>query len=652
MPDDAYRRRASREHLRCDLSNAGWCSRRRRSAAGCSRISSRNREPGSTTGSPRVPQPTTRARPPTSTLLDLELVRQDDDVGGQPDPEPPTVGRRRTRAGTSVAVPTASSSGTPSAWRFLIASIIVSVLPASAPSAPRATPSLMVTSTPPRRYSPSLSPAPAIASVTSATRPGRGFPHHRGSRRRDVHLVEDELDDHVVACQGGSGDAGVSMVERPHGVEEVRDAPHAEVEGGVGLLGARIGVAARDGDLASQKPLDDLARSRELGRERHQSDGPRIEEPFEQAQIGVAASRGRMDPESEGGDERPFEVDPQYAWPVRLGRHLAEGGEELLFGSGDEGREEGGDARLQQGVSGTSIAVGVCREEVDAEEAVDLEVDEVRGRRSRDRSGRRARSPAMRPSATSTSPGMSRPSTSAASTPRRTSALHRSVDAPSRSVEPGARRVRVDPGEKRDDRHARVALGGGRTRRRHPRGGAPVAALTIRRTRASSFSFAGTTSTMRFPYVLPSRIIEIVEIVLSTSFCAVPAFSRVEPARNSGPTTTAISCSTSRPSSESGTATMHAVTAPACAAASSAPSTYGVRPLALTPTTASRCPTPSARVSSAPDRRSSSATPSSSGDASSPPATSATTLPGSVANVDSHSAASSAAINPDEPAPT
>ena len=46
---------------------------------------------------------------------------------------------------------------------------------------------------------------------------------------------------------------------------------------------------------------------------------------------------------------------------------------------------------------------------------------------------------------------------------------------------------------------------------------------------------------MRFPNVFPSLIMAIVEIMLSTSFCAVPALSRVEPAMISGPTTTAIS---------------------------------------------------------------------------------------------------------------
>ena len=64
---------------------------------------------------------------------------------------------------------------------------------------------------------------------------------------------------------------------------------------------------------------------------------------------------------------------------------------------------------------------------------------------------------------------------------------------------------------------------------------------TIRRTRERSLSFVATTSTMRLPYVLPSRTIAIVEIMLRTSFCAVPALRRVEPAMTSGPTGTRIS---------------------------------------------------------------------------------------------------------------
>ena len=61
---------------------------------------------------------------------------------GSPIADPPEGGSRSTRAGTSVAAPIASSNGTPSEWRLRTASIIVSVLPASAPVEPRATPSL------------------------------------------------------------------------------------------------------------------------------------------------------------------------------------------------------------------------------------------------------------------------------------------------------------------------------------------------------------------------------------------------------------------------------------------------------------------------------------------------------------------------------
>ena len=51
------------------------------------------------------------------------------------------------------------------------------------------------------------------------------------------------------------------------------------------------------------------------------------------------------------------------------------------------------------------------------------------------------------------------------------------------------------------------------------------------------------------------------ESMLSTSFCAVPAFMRVEPATTSGPVSGVIGISTARASSESGVQLMPAVTA-------------------------------------------------------------------------------------------
>lgn len=66
-------------------------------------------------------------------------------------------------------------------------------------------------------------------------------------------------------------------------------------------------------------------------------------------------------------------------------------------------------------------------------------------------------------------------------------------------------------------------------------GGAPVTSCTSENARATSFAFVARTSTMRLPYVLWLRTIASVVSMLSTSFCAVPAFRRVDPAMNSGP---------------------------------------------------------------------------------------------------------------------
>ena len=92
--------------------------------------------------------------------------------------------------------------------------------------------------------------------------------------------------------------------------------------------------------------------------------------------------------------------------------------------------------------------------------------------------------------------------------------------------------------------------------------GAPVARATIRRERARSFSFEARTSTIRFPYVLPSRIIVIVESMLRTSFCAVPALSRVEPVLRSGPTTISMPCSAAAASALSALQASPTVNAP------------------------------------------------------------------------------------------
>ena len=127
----------------------------------------------------------------------------------------------------------------------------MSVLPASAPVEPRATPLLDL----------DIEVAEPIRTVIE---PGAGhgigderdpalsrLPDHGCRNRCDVHPVEDQLHDDVGSRERRSRDSGIAMVERTHGVEEVRHAPHAEIERDVRLLRGRVRVAARDRDLAA-----------------------------------------------------------------------------------------------------------------------------------------------------------------------------------------------------------------------------------------------------------------------------------------------------------------------------------------------------------------------------------------------------------------
>src|SRR6266516_2938226 len=470
---------------------------------------------------------------------------------------------------------------------------------------------------------------------------------------REVDAVEDDLHDHVVASERRASDAGIPMPEGPHRVEEVRHRAHAEVEGRLRLFGRRVRVPARDGDLSEQQAPDERLGSRELGRESDEPDGPRVEKPLEQLDVGIATRRRGMNPETAGREEGALQVNPEDPRPVGAARHPAESGEEPVFRSGDEGRQVRGDPGLEQSLAGSAVSLHVGIEQVDAGETVDLQVDEAGNRDSlsvRRGAADRADAPATHLHVAADQTAVDEcgfdSELHSPSAGRRASRMLPDVVASRSCASSASTPARIET-------IATFALPPAAARASSTRSfEAPVAVWTIRGTRARSFSFVALTSTIRFPKVLPSRIIETVEIEFRSSFCAEPALSRVEPARNSGPTTALISWSARSPSSDSSTDTTQAVQAPARDASSTAPSTKGVRPLALTPTTASSGPTPSSRTAAAPASRSSSAASCSSGVACSPPAWSATTCPGSVENVDWHSAASSSAIRPDDPAPT
>ena len=65
----------------------------------------------------------------------------------------------------------------------------------------------------------------------------------------------------------------------------------------------------------------------------------------------------------------------------------------------------------------------------------------------------------------------------------------------------------------------------------------PVTMRTMRLVRAFNLLLVARRSTIRLPKVLPMRTIAPVVNMFSTSLVAVPAFSRVEPLKISGPTT-------------------------------------------------------------------------------------------------------------------
>ena len=108
-------------------------------------------------------------------------------------------------------------------------------------------------------------------------------------------------------------------------------------------------------------------------------------------------------------------------------------------------------------------------------------------------------------------------------------------------------------------------------------------------------------STIALPRTRPRRIIAQVESRFSTTFVAVPAFSRVEPVMISGPTGRSISASHGCAArARAGLHVSSSVRAPVSRARASAPSTNGVRPLAAIPHSTSPARTPRYSTACAP----------------------------------------------------
>src|SRR6266403_1738407 len=180
----------------------------------------------------------------------------------------------------------------------------------------------------------------------------------------------------------------------------------------------------------------------------------------------------------------------------------------------------------------------------------------------------------------------------------------------------------------------------------------PLASAKIRSARSASFSFVSSMSIIKFSYTCPSRAITAVLSMFNTIFCDVPAFNRVDPVSTSGPTSGAITIFASRAAAIRRLDVTATVTAPRPRANFIAATTYGVVPLAVTPTTMSLRVNFLSRNSRSAFRMESSAPSTAPVTARRPPAINACTAFGETPNVGGHSAASSTAIRPLDPAPT
>ena len=169
---------------------------------------------------------------------------------------------------------------------------------------------------------------------------------------------------------------GSRWLERPHRVEEVCDGAHAEVERLVRLACVRVRVSAGHRHPTPVQHGDEAVGSGELGSERDEPHGPRVEQALEQREIGIAASRLGMRTSRFAARNGPSRCAPSTRGRCESCGSSGERRDELVLGRGDERREKRRHTRLEQRLPGDAIARRIRIEEVDPGEAVHLQVDE------------------------------------------------------------------------------------------------------------------------------------------------------------------------------------------------------------------------------------------------------------------------------------
>ena len=147
-------------------------------------------------------------------------------------------------------------------------------------------------------------------------------------------------------------------------------------------------MTERDGNSARAQKIDELERARQLGRERHQGDGPGRQEPLEQRRVRVAPMGGVVRTEARRREERAFEMRARDPGRALTAWQRAERPAQHLLARRDERGQNGRDPGREQCLACGRIPRLVRGEEVDSRDAVHLEIHESRRRDPASRTSR------------------------------------------------------------------------------------------------------------------------------------------------------------------------------------------------------------------------------------------------------------------------
>jgi hypothetical protein len=213
----------------------------------------------------------------------------------------------------------------------------------------------------------------------------RRLHHHLADGRVDVVEVGNQPAGQAGVGERLPGDARLAVVQAALGVEDVGDHARARLGGGRDLLGERVGVPHRHQHAGAGQALGRLDRALPLRRQRDQGEDLRagLHEPVDPLGGGVDQVAGVVRTSPARREERALQVHAQQAAAAGplAGRRLRgsrPGHRRRQVGDrrADEGGERRGHAGGGQPAQDALPARLVRVHQVDAEGAVELEIDQ------------------------------------------------------------------------------------------------------------------------------------------------------------------------------------------------------------------------------------------------------------------------------------